>query len=640
MRRRSSLVVVLGLVMAGLLGPGTAGAHPDHPDPGGGGKEMFPGEGVVDGLHQHGENEGHLPPVQQNVELIGKAEVTNPTPGQSNDGRVADVFAHGDFAYLTAFREPTCENAGVHVVDIHDPTNPFEVTDAFMPTSVGSFAGEGIQVVSIDNEFFSGDLLIHQNETCPFGPPPTDPLLSGGISLWDVSDPTNPEPVTLHTGDFAGGLNAGPNQTHSMYAWQNEFDGRWYVVLVDDEEVTDIDILDITDPFNPVLVNDTLDLDALFGVNQPQPAHLQSSFSHDMYVVRVGQRYVMNMSYWDGGYVLLDVTDPRPGQVSLIAESDFALLDEEQLARGNEIGPEGNAHQSELSANRKFLIATDEDFNPFAVTGRIESGPHTGFSYRANSANATPPIDEGTEITGAPTFVGLACGTPAPGSVPPGTGVALVERGVCSFQEKLDNITAAGYSAGIVFNAVRPDCLGQVTMAAAGTIPYVFVSRDVGLRLLNQTLAADVCTQASPPDGSPTATNTIASVFDGWGYVRMFRTNIPLQRGRTGSIQQLDTYAIPEAQDPAFAEGFGDLSVHEVALDPDTTLAYFSYYSGGFRVVSYEHDRMQEVGAFIDEGGNNFWGVEIWHDENGEKFVLASDRDFGLYIFQYTGPTP
>ena len=24
----------------------------------------------------------------------------------------------------------------------------------------------------------------------------------------------------------------------------------------------------------------------------------------------------------------------------------------------------------------------------------------------------------------------------------------------------------------------------------------------------------------------------------------------------------------------------------------------------------------------------------------GSKFVLASDRDFGRYIFQYTGPTP
>jgi PA domain len=637
MRARTRLVLATAMALAVALPGSPAGAHhPDH----GGGKEMFPGEGVVDGLHQHGSNEGHLPPVQNNVELIGKAEVTNPTPGQTNDGRVADVFAHGDYAYLTAFREPTCENAGVHVVDIHDPANPFEVTDAFMPTSVGSFAGEGIQVVSVDNEFFSGDLLIHQNETCPFGPPPPSALQSGGISLWDVTDPTNPEPVTLHTGDFEGGINEGPNQTHSMWAWFNEFDGRLYVVLVDDEELTDVDILDITDPFNPVLVNDTLDLAELFGVDQAEPAHLQSVFSHDMYVVKVGQRYVMNMSYWDGGYVLLDVTDPRPGQVSLIAESDFALLDEERLARGQEIAPEGNAHQSELSPDRNFLIATDEDFNPFAVTGSIETGPHAGFQYRANSANATPPIEEGTEISGAPTFVGLGCGVTNPGSVPPGTGVALIERGVCSFQEKLDSITAAGYSAGIVFNAVRPDCAGLVTMAAEGTIPFVFVSRDVGLRLLGQTIGADVCTQASPPAGSPTATTTIASVFDGWGYVRLFQTDIPRQRGRTGSIQQLDTYAIPEAQDPAFATGFGDLSIHEVAIDPDEKLAYFSYYAGGFRVASYDHDRLEEVGAFIDEGGNNFWGVEIWHDENGEKFVLASDRDFGLYIFQYTGPMP
>jgi hypothetical protein len=109
---------------------------------------------------------------------------------------------------------------------------------------------------------------------------------------------------------------------------------------------------------------------------------------------------------------------------------------------------------------------------------------------------------------------------------------------------------------------------------------------------------------------------------------------------RTGSIRQVDTYAIPEGQDPAFAEGFGDLSIHEVALDPDAKLAYFSYYAGGFRVATYNEDRLEEVGAFIDEGGNNFWGVEVWHDENGETFVLASDRDFGLYIFQYTGPTP
>src|SRR5919197_1697063 len=264
---------------------------------------------------QHGGTGGHLPPVNRNVELVGKAKVTNPS-GAGLEGRVADVTAFGNYAYLTAFRSPTCEKAGVHVMDIHDPAHPAELTGAFIPTSVGSYAGEGIQVVHLDTAAFTGDLLIHQNETCPGGvPAPPSPDKAGGVSLWNVTDPTHPTPVALHQGDFtnpSGGTDPGPNQTHSMWAWHNEFNDRWYVVLVDDEEETDVDILDITDPYHPVLVNDTLDLDALFGVGQAQPAHLRSIFSHDMYVKKIGQRYVMNMSYWDGGYVLLDVTDPRP----------------------------------------------------------------------------------------------------------------------------------------------------------------------------------------------------------------------------------------------------------------------------------------------------------------------------------------
>jgi hypothetical protein len=117
----------------------------------------------------------------------------------------------------------------------------------------------------------------------------------------------------------------------------------------------------------------------------------------------------------------------------------------------------------------------------------------------------------------------------------------------------------------------------------------------------------------------------------------MFKTDFGRdgRHGRPASIEQIDTYAIPESQDPAYASGFGDLSVHEVAIDPDRPLAYFSYYSGGFRVARYGRHGLTEVGAFIDEGGNNFWGVEVYKRHH-RTYVLASDRDFGLYIFKYT----
>ena len=47
-----------------------------------------------------------------------------------------------------------------------------------------------------------------------------------------------------------------------------------------------------------------------------------------------------------------------------------------------------------------------------------------------------------------------------------------------------------------------------------------------------------------------------------------------------------------------------------------------------------------EVGHYIDTNGNNFWGVALAEDQNGDRIVLASDRDFGLFIFRYTGPVP
>jgi hypothetical protein len=585
---------------------------------------------------QHDGDEGHLPAVKRNVTLVGKAEVTNPA-GTGNTGRIADVTAFGNYAYLNAFREPDCQRTGVHVMDISDPAHPAEVKEAFIPTSAGSYAGEGIQVEHIRNAHFTGDLLAHQNETCPGQTPPPPNL--GGISLWDVSDPRTPKPVALHVGDTTnpdGGTDPAPNQTHSMRMWTNIFDGRTYVVLVDDDEGTDVDILDITNPYAPVLVNDDLDLGEVFGVDQASPDNLTSVFSHDMMVTRIGARYVMNMNYWDGGYVLLDVTDPRPGKVTLIAESDYAALDEQRLARGHEISPEGNAHQSELSPNRKYLLGTDEDFNPYRVTATINTGPYAGTKYIAAQASGTKQIDEHTSITGPVSYVGDGCD---PATIPAGTGTAVVERGVCPFQAKLDNIAARGYAAGIVFQNVRPDCQSRTNMLADGTIPYVFVDRLTGLRLLNVpgVTEANACTTPSPALGAGAST-TISAVFDGWGYVRLFRTDIPNHGAKPGSISQISTYSVPEAQDPAYATGFGDLSVHEVAMDPDNSdIAYLSYYAAGLRVVKYGKHGITEVGAFIDEGGNNFWGVEVWKDKRGKKYVLASDRDHGLYIFRFTG---
>lgn len=50
------------------------------------------------------------------------------------------------------------------------------------------------------------------------------------------------------------------------------------------------------------------------------------------------------------------------------------------------------------------------------------------------------------------------------------------------------------------------------------------------------------------------------------------------------------------------------------------------------------NDKLVEVGSFIEQGGNNVWGVEVFTGTDGKEYVAASDRDLGLYIFEYTGP--
>jgi hypothetical protein len=337
----------------------------------------------------------------------------------------------------------------------------------------------------------------------------------------------------------------------------------------------------------------------------------------------------MLLSYWDGGYIKLDVDDPANPE--FIADTDFAALDPERLARGHEISPEGNAHQAEFTRDDKWFLATDEDFDPFRVVATITGGPYAGQEFTAIQGSDVPRIDNETSLTGPTEFVGLACSAVSPVTT---STVAVIERGVCDFSVKVQNVQAAGYSGAIVFNRTGVDgCETLISMLVEADIPAVFVSRTDGFRILGQSLDGYTCSESgtgtpAPAVGTDGQPVDISAIFDGWGYVHQYDAT---------TMQEVDTYALPESQDPSYASGFGDLSVHEVATDPDQNIAYISYYAGGLRVVKYGADGMTEVGRFIDRGGNNFWGVEVHQHPNGQKYVLASDRDHGLYIFRYTG---
>ena len=119
-------------------------------------------------------------------------------------------------------------------------------------------------------------------------------------------------------------------------------------------------------------------------------------------------------------------------------------------------------------------------------------------------------------------------------------------------------------------------------------------------------------------------------MFDGWGYTHMYKTDLT----PGAKMTQVAFYAPKEGQLPAYASGYGDMSVHEVATDPDANYVYVSHYALGMRVLSYTDSGLKEVGAFVEAGGSNYWGVEV-HKLGGKKYILGSDRDRGLRIFTF-----
>jgi hypothetical protein len=596
---------------------------------------------------QHGPEDGHIyadPALDTDgdgdwgkIEFISQVTVHDAEPEL-----IADVTAFGNYAYLARFGGADCAgpegggpDGGVYVIDISDPANPREV--GFIPTHQDTLVGEGMQVVHVTTPEFTGDVLVLNHEGCGKN-------YKAGVSLWDVTDPLHPKKLSEHFGDFT--VDDQPNrphdanQTHSAFLW--DAGDQAYLVATDDEEVTDVDIFDVTDPKKPVLIGE-FNLNE-FDISQPELG-LVDSFLHDMVVKQIGGRFIMLLSYWDGGYVLLDVTDPA--NPVFLGDSEFTNPDPELLEQaGVALTPEGNAHQAEFTADNRFVIGTDEDFAPY----RLAVSTDDGGEFRASIGTNTT-VEEATGIDGTTVFVGRACpGDPAVPPAPdlPGDEIAVVERGVCLFTEKVAAVLAAGgYEAVMIMNREGADaCTGVFTPDVAGDIPTILIGRDAGFALFDQPFDLAACLDDTPQQSTiPIGTvgdqiTGVEAVFDGWGYVHLFGVSIG---ATSATLTELDTYAIPEAMDPDFAEGFGDLSVHEVATDPtDPDLAYLSYYAGGLRAIRIVNGELVEVGGYIDPvggvteaGGNNFWGVEVWtHPETGEEYILASDRDSGLWIFQ------
>ena len=602
---------------------------------------------------QHGPSMDHLPAVRENVELVGKLAMStplefrfDPATGQPDPteppvvpGQIADLAVYKGFAYLNSWSEPSCKRGGVFVVDISDPKAPRQV--GFLPAAENTRHGEGAHVITIG----AMDVLAVNNEPLP---PPCDQAAhsAGGIDLWDVTNPRSPRALALGIGDTGGpGDLVGSEPTHhahSTFLWKND-SGRAYAVLTDNMEfgTHDIDIFEITDPTAPKPIVD-FNLRATFPVVTDGGALGNVMYHHDVVVKKIGDIWRMLVSYWDAGYVVLDVNDPASPKY--IGDTSFDGPD----PLTGWVPPEGNAHEAEFSHDNRYILAADEDFDTHRFITLI-NGQKFDFDVGIPVTPQSVPRDDllpspGDPIEGDTRFIGDGCvaaSVPAPQA---GETVAVAERGTCDFDLKAANASAAGYDAILIFNNVlgaAPRCdavnLNMLFDDPNADIKALLIPRSIGFRIIDAYDPATYrCVQndaTSTPAPAPNRAGLpvrMSLEFDGWGYTHLYERS-------AGKMRHIGAFAIEEGLDERYATGFGDLTVHEFAADATENVAYSSYYAGGMRVFTFGDGGLTETGKFIDKGGNNFWGVEQF-TLGGERYFAGSDRDFGLYIFRYTGP--
>jgi hypothetical protein len=647
MRKRYLVVLVTFALSVSVAG--IAQAHPDHPIDG---NEDI--NEVLDPDGQHGPMIGHLPPTQRNVDLVSKLELTDLQSG------IADVGYFKGYAYLNAWA-PNCPGGGgVHVVDVRDPKNPVEV--GFLPAETNAFPGEGIHIMEVHTPFFDGDLLLTNNENC-------DVPVQLGISIWDVTDPLDPVKI----GQFGDVTPPVAGQTYHSYHSVQGFTqpGKAFAVATDNNEIQDVDIMDLTNPFAPVMAKE-LGLEDWPGA-QGSYANGDTVFLHDEQFKRIGGNDFLALSYWDAGQVLLNVNDPY--NPVFVGDSDYLSPDPEFPQFDIS---EGNSHESYWSSNNKFLLSTDEDFSPFRTDFEMTTGPNAG-AYGAGEFGFTPSIDslpDGT-LNGPTIFGGRGCFAAGPNAGPDAVGdpapppasamtagpgeekTVVFSRGGCFFSTKIAAGQDLGYDAVIIgqsHGGTRNGLLPDAFFCGGQGHDYDEQARAICIGHRAMHLMFNTTPIYTGPEGTDIPLGTLGekysatTEFDGWGYVNLHDATNP-------NLPILDTYAVSESKNEAFAEDFGALSVHEVKTDPrpGINLAYFSYYTAGLRVAEFGANGITEVGRFIDEGGNDFWGVFPIGDElaghgypgqhpgigQGQRpLILASDRDFGLYIFDYTGKKP
>jgi hypothetical protein len=305
----------------------------------------------------------------------------------------ADVWVHERYAYVGSWgfsdwasgsKQRFCPNDGVAVVDTRNAAQPRQVATLASPP--GTSAEDVVVLTALHGPMAGRDIAVVGIQVC--GGDRADTRFFRGLQVFDVTDPALPVEVgRLGTGCCTRGLHelevqhrADLQRTFvyasvptSEYSEPGSPSGRR-----DRMGRGDFRLIDVTNPRMPYEVSN-------WGVHHdlggpPAPGlgcDPDPEYGHSAEPSADGE--LAFVSYWDSGFIALDVTDPaRP------------------TMKGRTVYPanaDGDGHSSNYDEGRRLLFSADEDF--CKTSG---SATEKGFGYLRvwDYANLAAPRQIGT----------------------------------------------------------------------------------------------------------------------------------------------------------------------------------------------------------------------------------------------------
>ncbi len=306
-----------------------------------------------------------------NMEVVGQTDL-------GGRGFNADVWVHDEFAYVGhwGFRDwangsknrfcPQAPNNGVAVVDARDPADPEVV--ATLQNPAGTSAEDVVVYTALFGPRAGRDIAAVGLQWC--GGSRFDTNADRGLQLWDVTNPAAPVQIGylrtacctrgVHEFEVEHRADLGRTFAYATVPTSRYPDGTSPSGYRDVNGDGDFRLIDITNPAAPFQVSDFGIQDVGGPFTSGQGCDADPNYGHGAEPSEDGK--LVFLSYWDTGFVALDLTSPASPQFL-----------------GRTIYPsnaDGDAHSSIYDPARKLLFSADEDF--CKTSG---PGTETGYGY-------------------------------------------------------------------------------------------------------------------------------------------------------------------------------------------------------------------------------------------------------------------